>query len=181
MNQHLQYTHGEGLVLAVANQVRRAATPSSPSRTCRRVLRWVSQNHPAGGVLRAATTGLRGGRHPAVRAGLPAANGNDVETHYAGSGGVRLNSFLTKAAFAIRFGDFNLLISNLVTAKSRIIFVRDVQQMATKAAPFLHFDADPYAAVVNGHIDWILDAYTTTDQYPYSENADNAQVPPTAG
>ena len=78
----------------------------------------------------------------------------------------------------MRLGDLNLLISNLITAKSRIMFVRDVQAMAQKAAPFLSFDADPYAVLVDGHIDWILDAYTTTAQYPYSQNASTQQVPP---
>ncbi len=107
--------------------------------------------------------------------------GTDVETHYKGTGGVQLNSFLAKAAFTVRLGDFNLLISNLITPQSRIMFVRTVQAMVQKAAPFLSFDGDPYAAVVDGHINWILDAYTTTAEYPYSQNADTQQIPPNSG
>jgi hypothetical protein len=108
-------------------------------------------------------------------------NGTDVENHYQGTGGTPIGGFFTRAAFALRLGDFNLLISSLITDKSRIMFVRDVQAMAQKAAPFLNFDADPYASLIDGHIDWILDAYTTTAQYPYSQNASTQQAPPGGG
>ena len=73
--------------------------------------------------------------------------------------------------FAIRFGDLNLILSNLITPQSRIVYMRNVVQIAQQAAPFLSIDAHPYAAVIGGHVDWILDGYTTTDQYPYSQNA----------
>ena len=101
----------------------------------------------------------------------------NVESHYKGKGGVQLTSFLKRAAFALRLGDFNLLISDQITDSSRIMFVRDPVQMAQKAAPFLSFDSDPYAVVVNGHIDWVVDGYTTTNEYPYSQNASSQQVP----
>jgi hypothetical protein len=105
-------------------------------------------------------------------------NGNnaDVESHYSGSGGVQLTSFLNRAAFALRLGDFNLLISDQITNRSRIMFVRDPVQMAEKAAPFLTFNQNPYAVVSGGQIYWIVDGYTTTNQYPYAQNADTQQV-----
>ncbi|HUZ10686.1 MAG TPA: UPF0182 family protein [Acidimicrobiales bacterium] len=182
VNQHLQYTHGEGLVLAQANQATSGGNPTFGIQDV--------PAHSSPGLPRitqgAVYFGLQSPGYVVANTRQPEldyqlGSGNNVETHYAGTGGVQVGSFLTKAAFAIRLGDFNLLISDQVTSKSRIIFVRDVQQMAQKAAPFLHFDNDPYAAVINGHIDWILDAYTTTDQYPYSQNADTAQLPPGSG
>ena len=100
---------------------------------------------------------------------------------YNGSGGVQLNNFFVKAAFAIRFGDFNLLVSDLVTPQSRLMFVRDITQMAQKAAPFLSFDADPYPVLSGGQIYWVLDAYTTSDNYPYSQNADTTSLPSNSG
>ena len=103
-------------------------------------------------------------------------NGTNVESHYSGPGGVQLSSVFTRAAFALRLGDFNLLISSQITNKSRIMFVRDPVTMAQKAAPFLSFDHDPYAVIVNGHIDWVVDGYTTTANYPYSQNAGSQQV-----
>ena len=79
-------------------------------------------------------------------------------------------------ALALRLGDFNFLISNQITSKSRVMFVRDVQQMAQKAAPFLTFDSNPYAVIANGEVQYVLDGYTTTDQYPYSQNASGLNV-----
>ena len=182
VNEHLQYTHGEGLVLALANQATAGGNPTFgiqnvPSQSSPGLPR-ITQGAVYFG-LQAPGYVVADTRQPELDYQL--GRGNNVETHYKGTGGVQVGSFLTKAAFAIRLGDFNLLISNLVTSQSRIIFVRDVQQMAQKAAPFLHFDNNPYAAVVDGHIDWILDAYTTSDQYPYSQNADTSQLPPGSG
>ena len=66
----------------------------------------------------------------------------------------------------------NLLISDLVDGDSRIMIYRDLRSGCPKPAPFLEFDADPYAAVVDGRLVWIWDAYTTADRYPYSEPVD---------
>ena len=88
-----------------------------------------------------------------------------------------IGGFFRRAMFAIRFGDPNLFLSNLITPQSRIIYMRNVVQVAQHAAPFLSIDAHPYAAVIDGHIDWVLDGYTTTDQYPYSQNANTQLVP----
>ena len=103
-------------------------------------------------------------------------NGNNIESHYSQNGGVQLSNFFSRAAFALRLGDFNLLISSQITDKSRLMFVRDPLAMAQKAAPFLSFDHDPYAVIYKGQIDWILDGYTTTSNYPYSQNAGSQQV-----
>jgi hypothetical protein len=102
--------------------------------------------------------------------------GQPVETHYDSTGGVPVGSIFSRMALALRLGDFNFLISNQITSKSRVLFVRDVRQMAQKAAPFLSFDAHPYAVIANGEVQYVIDGYTTTDQYPYSENASNLNV-----
>jgi uncharacterized protein len=94
---------------------------------------------------------------------------------------VQLKNFLIKAAFAVRFGDFNLLVSDLVTSHSRLMFVRDITQMAEKAAPFLSYDSDPYPVLSGGQIYWVLDAYTTSDNYPYSQNVDTSSLPANSG
>ncbi len=178
VNTHLQYTHGNGAVIGLANQT--------------------SHNNPVFGVSQVPPTssmGLPKIKEPDVYFGLgesgyvvanskqlevdyQQANGNNIESHYTGSGGVQLSSIFTKAMFALRLGDFNLLISSQITDKSRIMFVRDPVAMAQKAAPFLSFDHDPYAVIndKDGHIDWIVDGYTTTSNYPYSQNASSQQV-----
>ena len=175
VNTHLQFTHGEGIVLAQAN----AAT---------------STGDPVFDVKNVPTSSVAGApkiTQPDVYFGLDEPGYVVADTkedeigtgspHYQGSGGVQLSSFLTKAAFALRLGDFNLLISGQVTHQSRIMFVRDIQSMAQKAAPFLSWDSDPYAVIDDGHIDWILDGYTTTANYPYSQNASSVLVPQGSG
>jgi uncharacterized protein len=181
VNTHLQYTHGNGAVVALANQT----NSSNPV-------------YAVQGVPPTSSQGLPRITQPGVYFGLGDSNyvvantkqlevdyqtgGNNVESHYAGTGGVQLSSILRRAAFALRLGDFNLLISDQITSKSRIMFVRDPVAMAEKAAPFLSFDHDPYAVINDtpgpdkGHIDWIIDGYTTTDKYAYSQNADTQQV-----
>ncbi len=175
VNTHLQYTHGNGAVVALANQT--------------------NSNNPVYAVQQIPPTssmGLPAITQPSVYFGLGQTgyvvadtkqlevdyqqDGSAVESHYSGPGGVQLSSLIKRAAFALRLGDFNLLISSQITPKSRIMFVRDPVAMAEKAAPFLSFDHDPYAVIANGQIDWVVDGYTTTANYPYSQNASSQQV-----
>jgi uncharacterized membrane protein (UPF0182 family) len=179
VNQHLQFTHGNGAVVALANQE--------------------SSKYPVFGIKDVpptSTNGLPKITQPDVYFGpgvsgyvvadtkqaevdYQKGNNASIESHYSGKdakGGVQLSSFFDRAAFALRLGDFNLLISDQITNKSRIMFVRDPVQMAEKAAPFLTFNQNPYAVVSGGQIYWIVDGYTTTNQYPYSQNADTQQV-----
>ena len=101
-------------------------------------------------------------------------NGQDVVFRYDGDGGIGMGSFLRKAAFALRFAEFDPLISNFVGSETRIIYVRDVRDRVEKVAPFLEFDGDAYPVVVDDRLHYILDAYTTTSRYPYAQQADNS-------
>ncbi|HEV8565126.1 MAG TPA: UPF0182 family protein [Actinomycetota bacterium] len=95
--------------------------------------------------------------------------GGQATTVYNGEAGVPLKGFLRRSAFWLRFGDFNLVTTKQLTSKSRLLFFRNVQERVRQAAPFLRYDHDPYPAIVDGRSVWILDAYTTTDRYPYSQ------------
>src|SRR6185503_14168601 len=99
-------------------------------------------------------------------------SGKNRETSYDGKGGVRVGSFLRRAAFALRFGEFNFMTSSLIKTESRVIFVRDINARVKKAAPFLRYDTDPYSVIVGGRVLYIQDAYTTTSRYPYAQQAD---------
>jgi hypothetical protein len=177
VNTHLQYTHGEGVVVAQANTANSNGDPV-----------FAVKNVPPRTIANAPTLKVA---KPDVYFGLNTpgyviADTKEIEIgtgdpHYQGSGGVQLSSFLRRAAFALRLGDFNLLISGQITHDSRILFVRDIQNMAQEAAPFLNWDADPYPVVVKGQVYWILDGYTTTANYPYSQNASSALVPQGSG
>jgi uncharacterized protein len=107
--------------------------------------------------------------------------GSEISTHYDGSGGVAIGGFFRRAAFAISFGDYNILISGQITPQSRVMYYRNVVQRLEKAAPFLSYDSDPYPVVVNGGLYWVVDAYTTTDNFPYSEQADTNRLPSNSG
>ena len=182
VNTTLQYTHGYGMIVSPANTASGAGDPQ----------------FAVGDVPPVSNSGLPTIKQPAVYFGLSdsgyvvantkqpeidyqLANQTNVETHYAGSGGVQLSNFFDRAMFAIRFSDLNLIISSQITDKSRLMFDRGVQARVSKAAPFLSLDADPYPVLVNGRIDWVQDAYTTTDNYPYSQNADTSALPDGSG
>ena len=83
---------------------------------------------------------------------------------------------LQRALFAWRFRDVNLLISGQVRSDSKIMIYRSLGARVPKPVPFLTFDADPYLAIVEGRLLWIWDAYTTTNQYPYSESVNLAEA-----
>jgi uncharacterized membrane protein (UPF0182 family) len=177
VNTHLAYTHGYGMIISPATQQTASGDPV----------------FAVGSVPPISTSGLGVVTQPSIYFGLDNSgyvvadtkvpeidyqlgNGQNVATHYSGNGGVQLSSFFRKFLFAVRFNDINLLISSQLTDSSRLIFDRGVQARVSKAAPFLKLDANPYPVLVNGHIDWIQDAYTTTDNYPYSQNADTSAV-----
>jgi len=99
----------------------------------------------------------------------PTATGN-INTTYAGKGGVAIDSFLKKALFAAKFRTEKILLSSDITAQSRILYNRNISERVRKIAPFLHFDGDPYMVVdEGGRLKWIIDAYTYSDRLPYSK------------
>ena len=79
-------------------------------------------------------------------------------------------SRMRRSALALRFGDWNLLVSGQITDRSRVIFGRSVRERVAAVAPFLRFDADPYPVVHDGRVTWVIDAYTISSDYPYSQS-----------
>ncbi|GAA4090307.1 UPF0182 family protein [Actinomadura miaoliensis] len=92
-----------------------------------------------------------------------------ASTTYAGRGGVPIDSFFHKLLYATKFQEKNLLLSGGIKDNAKILYNRTPREMVQRAAPWLTLDGDPYPAVVNGRITWILDGYTTSNNYPYSE------------
>ncbi|KKR83470.1 MAG: hypothetical protein UU29_C0005G0051, partial [Candidatus Daviesbacteria bacterium GW2011_GWA2_40_9] len=93
----------------------------------------------------------------------------NVYTTYGGVGGVEINSPLRRFLYALRFGSLKLFLSADVTSESRILYYRNIKERVAKIAPFLAFDRDPYLVIAEGKMYWVLDAYTSTDHYPYSQ------------
>ena len=167
VNLKLQYTHGYGVVAARANE---ATTQGYPVLTLKDI--------PPAGDPPVTQAGIYYGRHTtdyvladSKQAEFDYPLETDKFTHWTGKTGVPLSSGLRSLAFAVRFGDINLLISPQLTASTQVLFNRAVQDRVAALAPFLRFDQDPYVVVVDGRIYWMLDGYTVTDHFPYSDMA----------
>ena len=96
-----------------------------------------------------------------------------VSRNYDGRGGVPVGSLARKFLFASRFKSVKILLSEDLTSESRVLFHRGIMDRVTTIAPFLTFDRDPYLVISGGRLFWILDAYTTTDRYPYATRTDS--------
>ncbi len=97
-------------------------------------------------------------------------------TTYTGKGGVAIGGTLNKLLFAARFGEPNFLLSEQITENSRVLYNRTPVERVEAIAPWLTLDGDPYAAVIDGKIVWILDGYTTTSNFPYSQTTSLADA-----
>lgn len=107
---------------------------------------------------------------------FPRGENEFARTTYEGEGGIEVGGFFRRLALAWQYRDVNLLISGLIDSESRVLINTDIPTRVEKVAPFLELDWDPYAAIVDGRMVWIWDAYTTTDRYPYSEIVDLSEV-----
>ncbi|HBX76701.1 MAG TPA: hypothetical protein DEG43_03555 [Acidimicrobiaceae bacterium] len=167
--RHLTYTNGEGIALAPANGVTATGVPDF----------LIGDIPPAVDESIGGTNLLE---RPEIYFGefaeIPGEEGYAIVgtekeakgAGYAGDGGIQLNSFLRKAAFAARFGDWNILISDFVTDSSRVIVRRNLTDRLTSVAPFVRWDSDPYPVLDNGRINYVVDGYLTTDMYPSSQS-----------
>ena len=95
--------------------------------------------------------------------------GEVFRTKYAGDGGVHLSSFIRRLAYAWQFTDINILISGEISGDSLIQYRREISDRISTVAPFLLLDGDPYVVAAKGGLVWMQDAYTVSDQFPYSE------------
>lgn len=105
------------------------------------------------------------------------ASGSNQEYSYTGDDGVEAGGLFRRIAFALRFQDLNPIFSGLIGDDAKFIYNRDVQTRVRELAPFLEFDADSYPAIIDGRVVFIVDGYTTTNNYPYSQNADRSSLP----
>lgn len=172
-NLHTVYTHGYGLVAAYGNRRQSGGEPE-----------WLAKDIPTTGVLSAdepriyfgeLTTNYvvvgRADGQSAVEFDTPGggdATGEQFKT-YDGSGGVSIGNAFTKLLYAMRFSDVNLLLSERVNSNSKILYDRTPTQRVQDVAPWLTTDSDVYPAIVDGRIVWIVDAYTTSENYPNSQ------------
>jgi uncharacterized membrane protein (UPF0182 family) len=174
VNRHIVYTHGYGVVASPSNAVGQSGTPEYflsdvPVKTVKNAI--PLEKGPASEIY--FGEGLES--YSLVDAeqkefNYQSAGKQDQFTRYRGVDGVKLSNLLRRAAFALRFGSIDPLISGQVTSKTRVLMERDIRARVEKLAPFLRFDADPYPVVLGDKTVWLMDGYTATDMYPYSQS-----------
>ncbi|MEC4803033.1 MAG: UPF0182 family protein [Jaaginema sp. PMC 1079.18] len=168
VNQRLKYTHGYGAVMSPVNVVTPEGLP-----------RFFIQDIPPEISVDLAFD------QPAIYYGEETQNyvftgmstnefdypqgDENAATRYAGTGGVAIGSWVKRLAYAFDLGSLQTLVSNYFTNESRILYHRNILERVRQVAPFLRFDSDPYISIIDGKLQWIIDAYTVSDRYPYAE------------
>ena len=181
-NDRTVYTHGYGIIAARGNQrgpqgepvwVERDIPPTGEIETKVPPRIYFGENSPSysivgrpDGAAPVEVDSPRGGSAAAEDGGKE----NATQNTYDGKGGVPVGSLFNKALYAFKFAEPNILLSNRVNENSKILYDRAPRDRVEKVAPWLTVDGDTYPAVVDGRVVWIVDGYTTSNSYPYSEH-----------
>ncbi|MET8699943.1 UPF0182 family protein [Kitasatospora sp. NPDC004723] len=166
INDHFNYTHGYGVIAAKGNQVDANGNPV-----------YTESALPTKGAFgdyqqriyygeKTSTYSIVGGGYQDID--YTAEDGTPVHSTYEGGSGVGLDNPLTRAAYAVKFAEPQILYSSAIRDGAKIIYDRTPKERVEKVAPWLSIDADPYPVVENGRVVWVLDGYTTSDGYPFS-------------
>ncbi len=166
VNIHTQFTHGYGAVMNPVNKVGPDGLPD-----------YNLKNLPPTGTPAVDQPAIYYGNRTSEYVIVGAKQSEfDYDSdkgpqysRYTGGGGVGIGSFLRKFIYAWEFGDTNLLISGQITGESRLLYRRNITDRISHIAPFLRLDKDPYLVIADGKLYWMQDAYTTSSNYPYSE------------
>jgi uncharacterized membrane protein (UPF0182 family) len=170
INEHLTFTHGYGIVVGPVSRITAEGLPeffvkdippqsSDGFRTITRPEIYYGELANDYVLLRTRSQELD----------YPRGDQNEY-SRYQGQGGIPVTSWLRRLAFAARFAELKIVLSDDLTAESRILMYRTVTNRIQRIAPFFRWDRDPYLVVTDdGRLVWMLDGYTTTDRYPYSE------------
>src|SRR5271165_497032 len=168
VNRHVLFTHGNGVVMS-------PVTRKSPEGLPLFYLRDIPPVASGGPEVREPRIyyGEETDSYVIVKGSTPEFDypkGKDnVYAFYDGSGGIPIGGLARKALFAWHFGDVNLLLTSYITAASRILIRRNIQERVSTIAPFLSLDHDPYLVISEGRLFWIQDAYTTSSYFPYAQ------------
>lgn len=173
VNQHLKYTHGFGVAVSPVNKTNNVGQPALIVKDIPPVTDvseliidepriYFGENHYDYVVTNCTTAEFD----------YPQGNDNQ-EVTYTGTAGIQM-SFINKLAFALYHGSSELILANEITDESRMHIHRNISERVSTIAPFLSYDSDPYMVISEGRLYWIIDAFTTSDRYPYSQPFDDA-------
>lgn len=174
VNKYLKYTHGYGAVVTPVNQVTSQGQPEM----------WVENIPPSTTIPELEITrpeiyyGQLTNDYVIVNTEEPEFDypigDSNAQSQYEGDAGIPMN-FVNKTLFAMDRSNYKILFSNLITSDSKILLNRNILDRVEKIAPFLTFDSDPYLVVQDGGLVWVIDAYTSTDKYPYAAKVTNRE------
>ena len=186
VNERLQYTHGYGVVFSPANNVASQGQPDFyvkgvPATTTVSELEVEQPRIYFGESAESVEYVVVNSLQDEVDYPLSTEGQSVAYTNYSGEGGVGIGSFFRRLGFALRYSELNLLISNQLSDDSKLIMERNVVSRVKKAAPFLYTDNDPYLALIDGNLFWIIDMYTVSDKYPYAQPADTRRINENSG
>ncbi|MFJ2620550.1 UPF0182 family protein [Glutamicibacter sp. NPDC087344] len=177
VNQHISYTHGYGLVAAYGNRVAAGGRP----------------DFMLGGIPTNGTLASDGDYEPRIYFGenspqysivggpeegwsdreldRPSTSGDTQDTRYtfSGDGGPNVGNMFNRVVYSLKFASTDLLLSQDVNSDSQILYDRDPRERVSKVAPYLTLDSNAYPAIVDGRVQWIIDGYTTSNDFPYSQ------------
>ena len=186
VNERLQYTHGFGVVFSPANNVASQGQPDFyvkgvPATTTVAELEVEQPRIYFGESADSVEYVVVNSLQDEVDYPLSTEGQSVAYTNYSGEGGVGIGSFFRRLGFALRYSELNLLISNQLSDDSKLIMERNIVSRVKKAAPFLYTDNDPYLALIDGNLFWIIDMYTVSDKYPYAQPADTRRINENSG
>lgn len=172
VNDHTVYTHGFGVVAAYGNERTDDGQPVFMESDIPPVGKlgtfepriYFGESSPRFSIVGGPANG------PKRELDYPrTSSGGEQRTTYTGGGGVAVGSWNRKLAYAMKFHDLNFLFSGGINAESRVLDTRNPVDRVKKVAPWLTVDGDPYPVVEGGHVQWVVDGYTTTAHYPNSQ------------
>ncbi|MDD4263106.1 MAG: UPF0182 family protein [Firmicutes bacterium] len=166
VNKHLIFTHGYGLVMSSIHNVTTQGIP-----------KFLVKDIPPKGAIDITRPeiyfGEKTNEYVIVNTDQKEMNypsGEDnVYTSYRGEGGIEIGGFFKRLLFSLKFGSTKIILSSDINNDSRVMYHRNIIDRVQRLAPFLTLDPDAYAISINGRIYWLMDAYTLTDHFPYSQ------------
>jgi uncharacterized membrane protein (UPF0182 family) len=179
-NNVVVYTHGFGVVAAYGNKrtpdgkpvFMQSGIPSVGELGEYEPRVYFGENSPTYSIV-----GAPEGAEP-LELDFPAGEGENDQTYntFSGSGGPMISGIIPRLAYALKFQSEQILLSDAINSESQILYNRSPRERVAAVAPFLELDSDPYPAIIDGQIFWIVDGYTTSNNYPYSRSENLAQA-----
>ncbi|SKA90942.1 hypothetical protein SAMN05428976_11550 [Clostridium sp. USBA 49] len=166
-NKHLIYTHGYGIVMSKVNSVTEEGQPDF-------LIKDIPPENSTDIDIKEPRIyfGEKTNEYAIVNTDINEFDypqgGNNEWNKYSGNAGIKMN-LINRILFAVNERNINFILSQAINSDSKILINRNIIDRVKKIAPFLSYDKDPYIVINDGKLYWIIDAYTTSNMYPYSQ------------